>query len=225
MQLVIGNKNYSSWSMRPWVVMKQLGVPFEEIRMSFSLGMGAGFGDAMQRYSPARRVPVLVDDGFSVWDSLAIVEYLHERYPGRGVWPQDMRARARARSLAAEMHSGFAALRSACPMNVEASLPELGPRFVSEQPAVRKDVERIEAMWAEALAASGGPYLFGAWSAADAFYTPIALRFRTYAVPLSAAGQSFASRLLAAPGAAAWIAEALAEHEFVPDDEPYRKSR
>ena len=225
MQLVIGNKNYSSWSMRPWVLMKQLAIPFDEIRLSLNLGMGAGFGDAMLRYSPARRVPVLIDDGFSVWDSLAIVEYLHERSPASGVWPQDLRARARARSLAAEMHSGFGALRSACPMNVEASLPELGARVVAEQPAVRQDVQRIETMWADALAASGGPYLFGAWSAADAFYTPIAQRFRTYAVPLSAASESFANRLLAAPGAAAWIADALAEHEFVPDDEPYRKSR
>ncbi|GMV47824.1 MAG: hypothetical protein AMXMBFR66_32220 [Pseudomonadota bacterium] len=225
MQLVIGNKNYSSWSMRPWVLMKQLGIAFDEIRLSFNLGMGAGFGDAMLRYSPARRVPVLLDEGLAVWDSLAIVEYLHERFPGLGVWPTEVRARARARSLAAEMHAGFAALRSNFPMNVEAALPEIGARALAEQPALRKDVARIESMWAEALAASGGPYLFGAWSAADAFYTPVAQRLRTYAVPVAPATHEFAERLLAAPGAAAWIAGALAEAEFVPDDEPYRKSR
>jgi len=222
MQLVIGNKNYSSWSMRPWVLMKQLGIAFEEIRLS--LNLGAGFGEAVRPYSPARRVPVLLDDGFAVWDSLAIVEYLHERLPGHGVWPADARARARARSLAAEMHAGFGALRSACPLNVEAALGELGARLVAEQPALRKDVARIEAMWSDALAASGGPYLFGEWSAADAYYTPVAQRLRTYGVPVSTATESFANRLLAAPGATAWIAEALAEHEFMPDNEPYRTS-
>ncbi len=218
MQLVIGNKNYSSWSMRPWVLMRGLGLPFEERKLSFTLGLGAGFAAAVRAYSPAGRVPVLIDGELAVWDSLAIVEYLHERHPDRGVWPQDSAARARARSLAAEMHSGFGALRQHCPMNVEAALPEVGARVLREQPAVRRDLERI----AEIFAAATGPFLFGTFGAVDAFYAPVALRVRTYALPLPPAAAAYAERLLAAPGPAAWIADALQEHEWVPEDEPYR---
>ena len=144
MQLVIGNKNYSSWSMRPWVLMKGLGIPFEEIKLSFKLGFGGGFGEAVKRYSPAARVPVLVDDGFAVWDSLAIAEYLHEKFPNLGVWPANARARARARTVCAEMHAGFAALRSACPMNIEAMLPEAGAQVWAGREAVRQEVGRID---------------------------------------------------------------------------------
>ncbi|MFO1265879.1 MAG: glutathione S-transferase family protein [Rubrivivax sp.] len=231
MQLVIGNKNYSSWSMRPWALMRGLGIPFEEKKLSFLLGMGGGFRDAMLKISPAARVPVLIDGELTVWDSLAIAEYLHERFPDKGVWPRSLPARARARSLCAEMHSGFAALRTHCPMNVEASLPEAGRRALSEQPLVRRDIERIDQMWSDALAQvgpaakdGGGPFLFGAFGAADAYFAPVALRVRTYALPLSPASAAYAERLLAAPGPAAWIADALAEHEFVPEDEPYRKA-
>jgi glutathione S-transferase len=225
MQLVIGNKNYSSWSMRPWVLMKGLGIPFEEIRLSFSVGFGDAFSAAVRPYSPARRVPVLLDEGFAVWDSLAIAEYLHEKHPDRGVWPSDARPRARARSVCAEMHAGFAALRAACPMNIEASLTDAGTRQWADNEALRKDVARIEAIWSEALIASGGPFLFGAFCAADAYYAPVASRLRTYGLPVAEAARAYGERLLAAPGPAAWIADALAEHEFVAEDEPYRARR
>lgn len=218
MQLVIGNKNYSSWSMRPWVLMRGLGLPFEERKLSFTLGLGAGFAAAVRAFSPAGRVPVLIDGELAVWDSLAIVEYLHERHPDRGVWPADAAARARARSLAAEMHSGFGALRQHCPMNIEARLPEAGARVLREQPAVQRDLARI----GEIFAAAEGPFLFGAFGAVDAFYAPVASRVRTYALPLPPAAAAYAERLLAAPGPAAWIADALEEHEWVPEDEPYR---
>jgi glutathione S-transferase len=224
MQLVIGNKNYSSWSMRAWVLMRSLEIGFDEVRLSFAVGLGAGFAASVGRYSPAGRVPVLIDDDFAVWDSLAIAEYLHEKFPERGVWPAAMRARARARSICAEMHAGFAALRSACPMNIEASMPEVGERLWAESEALRADIARLEALWAEALQASGGPFLFGAFSAADAFFAPVALRLRTYALPVSAATRAYTQRLIAAPGPAAWIADALQEHEFVVEDEPYRQA-
>jgi glutathione S-transferase len=227
MQLVIGNKNYSSWSMRPWVTMRGLGIAFEERKLSFLLGMGTGFRDAMLPISPAARVPVLIDGDLTVWDSLAIVEYLHERFPDRGLWPRAPAARARARSICAEMHAGFGALRQHCPMNVEASLPDIGAKVLREQPQVQRDLARIDQMWSDALAqqtsrSGGGPFLFGDFGAADGYFAPVALRVRTYGLPLSKASAAYAERLLAAPGPAAWIADALAEHEFVPEDEPYR---
>ena len=222
LQLVIGNKNYSSWSMRPWVLMAELGISFEERRLSFDFSPGSAFRTEVARVSPAGRVPVLVDDGFAVWDTLAITEYLHERFPDRGVWPADARARARARSLCAEMHSGFAALRTHCPMNIEAALPEAGARVWSEQDAVRRDVARIEALWAEALAASGGPFLFGAFGAADAFFAPVCMRLRGYVLPISDVSAAYIARVAAAPGVARFIAEARAEREWIAEDEPYR---
>ncbi len=226
MQLVIANKNYSSWSMRPWVAMRGLGLAFDEVRLSFNLGFNdGGFNAAVQRYSPVGKVPVLVDGEVAVWDSLAILEYLHERFPEAGVWPRDAALRARARSLCAEMHSGFGALRSHCPMNVELAMPELGAKLLREQPAVAADLARIDTLWSEALQASGGPFLFGAFGGADAFYAPVALRVRTYGLPLSEPAAAYAQRLLAAPGPAAWIADALQEQEFVPEDEPYRSAR
>ncbi|MBI5721810.1 MAG: glutathione S-transferase family protein [Burkholderiales bacterium] len=223
MQLVIGNKNYSSWSMRPWVLMRGLGLPFEERKLSFLLGLGTGFRDEMLKVSPAARVPVLVDGDLTVWDSLAIAEYLHERFPDRGVWPKTLPQRTRARTLCAEMHAGFGALRQHCPMNVEASLPEAGARVLREQLQVQRDLARIDQMWSEALAGSGGPFLFGPFGAVDAYFAPVALRVRTYGLPLSRPCAAYAERLLAAPGPAAWIADALQEHEFVPEDEPYRQ--
>jgi len=225
MQLVIGNKNYSSWSMRPWVLMSELGLRFEEVKLRFDFDEGSDFRKAVARVSPARTVPVLVDDGFSVWDTLAITEYLHEKYPAHGVWPVDPHDRARARSLCAEMHSGFGALRSHCPMNIEATLPEVGRKVWAEQAGVRDDVARLEAMWADALAASGGPMLFGAFSAADAFYAPVCMRLRTYALPVSAATRAYVERVVALPGVARWIADALAEQDFLDFEEPYRMRR
>ena len=225
LQLVIGNKNYSSWSMRPWVLMTQIGIAFDERKLRFDFDVDSAFRAAVARVSPAGFVPVLVDDGFAVWDTLAIVEYLHEKFPDRGVWPADPKARARARSISAEMHSGFAALRGHCVMNIEASLPEVGARLWAEQEGLRRDVARIEAAWADALAASGGPFLFGRFSAADAFFAPVATRLVTYALPISAAARAYVERVLAAPGVARWVEDALAEADFLDFEEPYRKHR
>jgi glutathione S-transferase len=225
MQLVIGNKNYSSWSMRPWVLMRQLGLHFEEVKLRFDHGEPSPFKRAVAHHSPAGRVPILVDDDFSVWDSLAICEYLHDKFPGHGVWPEDMRERARARSLAAEMHAGFAALREHCPMNIEAHLPDVGARLWAEKPALRNDALRIEVMWAEALTASGGPFLFGEFCAVDAMYAPVCTRLRTYALPAPATTRLYIEHMLAAPGVAAWVQGALAEHDFLDFEEPYRSQR
>ncbi len=225
MHLVIGNKNYSSWSMRPWVLMQQLGLHFEEVKLRFDFAPGSAFRRALAHYTPAGLVPVLLDDDFAVWDTLAIFEYLHDKFPGRGVWPEGMRQRARARSLAAEMHAGFGPLRSHCPMNIEASLPAIGQRVWAEQPAVRANVERIEVMWIEALTASGGPFLFGEFGAADAMYAPVVMRLLTYALPMSPTVAAYAERVRAAPGVAAWIHDALAEQDFLDFDEPYRTHR
>jgi glutathione S-transferase len=225
MQLVIGNKNYSSWSMRPWVLMVQLGLDFEERKLRFDFDADSAFRKAVASVSPAGTVPVLVDEGFSVWDTLAIVEYLHEKFPAHGVWPEEPLARARARSLCAEMHSGFRALREHCPMNIEAVLPEVGARVLAGQAGVRRDLSRIDAMWCDALAASGGPLLFGRFSAADAYYAPVAMRIRTYGLPVSDAARAYIDRLVREPGVARWISDALAEGDYLDFEEPYRKSR
>ena len=201
--------------------------------------------------NPAGRVPVLVDDGFAVWDTLAIVEYLAEKFPEKNLWPRDVRARARARSVCAEMHSGFAALRTHCPMNIEALLPEAGVQVWREQAGVRSDVQRIIAMWTELLAqnkglSTAGPpqgagapsggssakpgmggdnFLFGEFSIADAFFAPVCSRLRTYALPVPGAITDYMRRVFALPGVKAWIDDALAEQDFLDFEEPYRKSR
>ena len=223
MQLVIGNKNYSSWSMRPWVLMKQLGIPFEEIKLRFDFTEGSVYRQTVARYSPARSVPVLVDESFSVWDTVAINEYLAERHSA--VWPVARQQRARARSLVAEMHAGFSALRSHCPMNIEAQLPDVGARVWAEEPAVRQNVARIEAAFADALASSGGPFLFGDFCAADALYAPVCMRLLTYALPVSDTTRDYVLRVTAAPGVAAWISDARAEQDYLDFEEPHRKQR
>ncbi|HSI56317.1 MAG TPA: glutathione S-transferase family protein [Ideonella sp.] len=226
MQLYIGNKNYSSWSMRPWVLMRQLGIPFDEVKLRFdSFEPGSAFKTAIDALSPTGKVPVLVDDGFVVWDTLAIAEYLAERFPQHGVWPADARLRARARSLCAEMHAGFSALRSHCGQNLEASLPAIGAKVLAEQPAVRADLARLVALWTEALEASGGPFLFGAFSNADAYFTPVAGRVRTYGLPVPPRVAAWVERVFAAPGVAAWVDDALAEHDFRDFEEMYRSHR
>lgn len=225
MKLVIGNKNYSSWSMRPWVLAKGLGIPFEEVKLRFDFSPGSPFYQALAQHTPAGKVPVLVeDDGFAVWDTLAIAEYLAERHPEAGVWPRDARQRARARSLCAEMHSGFGQLRSHCPMNIEAPLQAKGAELIAGQPGLRKDLDRVCQLLQDALAQSGGPFLFGDFCAADAFYAPVAMRIRGYGLPVPAAVAAYVDRLAAAPGVREWISDALAEHDFIAEDEPYRKS-
>lgn len=223
LQLYIGNKNYSSWSMRPWVLLTQAGIPFDEVMVRFdSLEAGSTFKNTIGRINPVGKVPVLVDDGFAVWDTLAIAEYLSERFPEHGLWPADPKARARARSVCAEMHSGFTSLRSHCGMNIEASLPEIGRIVWRDQPGVRADLARIETIWTELLAEHGGPMLFGAFSIADAYFAPVCSRIHTYALPVSPAVQAYVDRVHALPGVQAWVQQALAEHDFVDFDEPYR---
>jgi glutathione S-transferase len=225
LQLIIGNKNYSSWSMRPWVLMTQLGIPFLEKKLRFDFKEGSAYREEVARYSDSGLVPVLMDDGLAVWDSLAITEYLNEQFPKAGVWPISTAARARARCLAAEMHGGFSALRSHCPMNIEASLPEVGAQVWDEQPAVRTDVARIEAAWAAALQAHGGPFLFGAFSAADAMFAPVCMRLLTYTLPVTETTRAYIQRLASTASVLAWVADASKEADFLDFEEPYRKRR
>jgi glutathione S-transferase len=227
MQLVIGNKNYSSWSMRPWVLLRQFDIAFDEVMARFdSFDADSTFKRTVAALSPAGRVPVLVDDdGLAVWDTLAIAEYVAEKFPAKALWPRDRRLRARARSVCAEMHGGFGALRNHFPMNIEAALPEVGARLLSEHADLRADLARMTALWQDALDTSGGPFLFGEFSIADAFFAPVVMRLRTYAPPLPADVRAYMARASASPGIAAWIADALEEKEFLAFEEPYRTSR
>ncbi len=223
LQLYIGNKNYSSWSMRPGVLLAQAGIPFQEIMVRFDgFAPGSPFRKTMDALSPVGKVPVLVDGALVVWDSLAIAEYLAEQFPDKQLWPAEAAARARARSICAEMHSGFAPLRTACPMNIEAQLHAVGQLIWRDKPAVRQDVARIEAMWTELLDRHGGPLLFGAFSIADAYFAPVCMRIKTYGLPVSAPVAAYIERVCALPGVQAWIDAALAEQDFVPSQEPYR---
>jgi glutathione S-transferase len=226
MQLYIGNKNYSSWSMRPWVALRQFGIPFEEVMLRFDdMEPTSPFKIRLAQVSPAGTVPVLVDDGFAVWDTLAIAEYVAEKFPEHALWPRDAKRRARARSLCAEMHGGFRALRNACPMNIEASMPEIGQRVLAEDAAMRADLARLTHAWADALAESGGPFLFGEFSLADAYFAPVVSRIRTFMLPLPPAAAEWAERVWATPAVQAWVADALEEKQFVAFDEPYRSAR
>jgi len=223
LKLYIGNKNYSSWSMRPWVLLKQAGIPFEEIKLRFdSFDADSGFKTQIDPVNPAGKVPALDDDGLVVWDSLAIAEYLAERFPDKLLWPASVPARARARSVCAEMHSSFGALRAACPMNIEADLTEVGPLIWRDKPAVRADVARLVVMWRALLSAHQGPMLFGDFSIADAFFAPVCMRMKGYALPVPADIAAYIERLSALPGVKAWIAGALAENDFREFEEPYR---
>jgi glutathione S-transferase len=223
MQLYIGNKNYSSWSLRPWLLMKHAGIPFEEIKLRLSQDPDSAFKHRLAAIAPSGRVPVLVDEGFAVWDTLAIAEYLAEKYPARQLWPAQPLARARARSLCAEMHAGFAALRNHCGMNIEASLHEVGRKILAEQPEVRSDLARIEQMWQQQLREHGGPFLFGAFTIADAYFAPVCTRIRTYGLPVGPAVQAYVDTIWSLPAMQEWVSEALAEHDFIEFDEPYRK--
>lgn len=223
--LHIGNKNYSSWSMRPWVLMTQADIPFDEVLLRFdSFDPGSQFKRQAMALSPSGTVPVLVDGDLVVWDTLAIAEYLAERFPDRALWPQAVDARALARSVCAHMHSGFGALRQHFPMNIEATLPEVGARVLREQPAVVDDLQRLQALWERLLARHDGPLLFDQFSIADAFFAPVVMRLKTYAVPVSPRVQRYMEAVLALQGVQQWVAGALAEHDFRPFEEPYRQA-
>lgn len=219
--LVIANKNYSSWSLRAWLAMTEAGIPFAERLIKFdSLDWAANIA----ALSPTRLVPVLWEGdpgaGFATFDTLAILERLHELHPEAAIWPVDAKARARARSLVADFHGGYQALRSAMPMNIRSSHP--GKGMTSE---VRRDIGRLTGLWRETRSrfGNGGPFLFGAFSAADAYFAPVAARFVTYEVSLDGDACAYRKALLSTPGMAAWTQAALRETEFVAMDEPYAK--
>ncbi|MGV3742193.1 MAG: glutathione S-transferase family protein [Burkholderiaceae bacterium] len=209
LKLVIGNKNYSSWSMRPWVAMRAFGIPFQEIRIPLAQ---ADTTARIAQFSSAGRVPVLIAGEHHVWDSLAICEYLAEQFPDLHLWPQDTVARAAARSICAEMHSGFSGLRSAMPMNIRASLPGKG-----RTPDAQADIGRICEIWEGCLSDFGHhDFLFGDFSIADAYFAPVVMRFQTYDVFLAPALQAYMQRVLAHPAVMQWMDEARAEPEVIP---------
>ena len=227
LKLLIGNKNYSSWSMRPWVLMRQAGIDFEEQVVRFdSFAANSRFKRTLSQFTPTAKVPLLLDGELAIWDTLAIVEYLAEHQakhdPERPLWPRPSAARARGRSICAEMHSGFSALRSHCPMNIEADLAHIGALIWRDQPAVRNDVQRLVEMWGALLQEHGGPLLFGAFSIADAYFAPVCMRLKTYALPVPQAIAAYIQRVSALPGVAAWVAAALQEKDFLDFEEPYR---
>ena len=225
-QLYIANKNYSSWSMRPWVMLRQAGIDFEEVYVRFdSFAPDSQFKTTLQDINPVGKVPVLVHDGLAVWDTLAIAEYVAEQFPDKQLWPQDRAARARARSICAEMHSGFTGLRSACPMNIEANLPEIGALALRDKPAVRADLARICSLWSNLLQEHNGPMLFGHFTVADAYFAPVVMRLNTYALPVPADVADYMEGVCALPGVKAWMDEALAERDFIDFEEPFRVSR
>ena len=217
--LVIGNKNYSSWSARPWLTMTELGIPFAERTIKFDSEDWARNIDAL---SPTGLVPVLWEgepgSGFDTFDTVAILERLHELFPDAGVWPRDARARAHARSLVADFHAGYPHLRAAMPMNIRSSHPGKG---MSRE--VADEIEKLCTHWRDTRArfCTSGPFLFGDFCAVDAFYTPVASRFVTYAVTLDHEAGSFRDALLGTRAMRAWTEAALLETEFVPMDEPY----
>ena len=226
LKLYIGNKNYSSWSMRPWVLLTQAGIAFEEVKVRFdSFEADSTFKATVNALTPTGKVPVLVDGALAVWDTLAMAEYVAEQYPTPSLWPRDPAARARARSLCAEMHAGFSALRGNCPMNIEASLPEVGALIWRDKPAVRSDVARLVAMWQGLLEQHGGPLLFGDFSVADAYFAPVCMRFETYALPVPPAIAAYIKRVCALPSVKAWIDSAREEKDFLDFQEPYRLTR
>ncbi len=210
--LVIANRNYSSWSLRAWLFLKHVGVPFQEIRIPLDQ---PDTHAQIARYSPSGRVPVLLDGELAVWDSLAICEYVNEAVAGANGWPADRAERAVARSVSAEMHSGFQALRGELPMNIRAR------RRVTPTDAARADIRRVLAIWETCRAqyGAGGPWLFGRFSIADAMYAPVVFRFRNYGIELAGEAAAFASAVLAHPAVVEWVAAAEAETEIVPSDE------
>lgn len=211
--LVIGNKNYSSWSLRAWLVARKSGVEFEEKRIPLDTPQ---FAAEIETYSPSRRVPVLRDGELLIWDSLAIAEYLNETYANHTLWPQDTQARAIARSVTAEMHSGFTTLRNSLPMNIRAR-----DRHIFSNPALERDITRVTKLWRDAREQYGasGSWLFGCFSIADAFYAPVVFRFITYGIPLGPIEQAYADTMQGDRDVQDWVEAAKAEVETIPGEE------
>ncbi|WP_445116869.1 glutathione S-transferase family protein [Acinetobacter sp. WZC-1] len=222
MDLFIGNKNYSTWSMRPWLVLRHFEIPFSEHLIAFDhFGPDSTFKQKILQINPTGKVPALKFEDLLIWDTLAICEFLAEQFPDRSLWPKDMKQRARARSISAEMHSGFTTLRSICEMNIEADLAEVGAQLWRDHPALQQDVQRIESIWSERPEPEG--FLCGPqFSIADAFYAPVVMRFLSYALPVSASSQQYMQHMLQLPAIRQWMDEAKQEHMFVECEEPYR---
>jgi len=212
MKLVIGNKNYSSWSLRPWLLLSAFQVEFTEIQESLA---EAGIKERFEQYSPSGKVPVLVDEDLIVWDSLAICEYISEKYLAGKEWPEEINKRAGARAICAEMHSSFTALRNEMPMNCRAT------RKLELSSAAKVDIAQIDAIWSHYTEknSASGPWLFGQFSIADCFFAPVAFRFSTYGVSLSESAQRYSSHLLEHKSVVAWREAAQAETEIIPRDE------
>jgi glutathione S-transferase len=209
--LVIGNKNYSSWSLRPWLLLKHLGVDFQEISVALHAPETAA---RIARYSPSGRVPVLLDGDLRIWESLAIGEYLAERYPA--VWPAESRARALARSVSSEMHAGFTALRGELPFNCRARRSGVTP-----SPMAQADIDRVVEIWetCRAIGANAGPWLFGGFTCADAMLAPVALRFHTYGIALPETAQAYVATVCDDAAVRAWIQAARQETAIIPEEE------
>lgn len=223
-QLFIGNKNYSTWSMRPWILLKQAGIPFQEHLIQFDgLEPNSQFKIEISKLNPTGKVPILMDNDLIIWDSLAICEYVAEQSPEKNLLPQDKKLRARARCISAEMHSSFQTLRNLCPMNVEADLAHIGQQLWAEHAQLRADVARIDQIWSERPNEDG--FLCGEFSLADAFYAPVVMRFECFKLPISASSQAYLQKILSLPSVQQWMTEAKQEQMFVAFDEPYRTHR
>lgn len=211
MKLIFANRNYSSWSLRPWLVLKHFGIPFDE---ELVLLNGEGWKEIIRKKSPSGKVPVLIDGEAVVPETIAIIEYLHDKFPAKGIWPSNRLERAQARAVSAEMHGGFMALRDLAPMNLRASHPGK-----VDFDTVAADLRRIEQIWGDLTSDSGGPYLFGKFCAADAMFAPVATRIRTYALPVSDAAMEYVEAIYALPAFQEWLAEAVREPWIVEHDE------
>ena len=205
MKLIIGNKTYSSWSMRPWILMKHFEIPFEEILIKLDLPQTT---EEIKKYSPTGKVPALIDNDLVIWESLAIMEYLYEKYPEKKMYPQDSKKRAIARSLASEMHAGFFQLREHLSFNIKKQFDH------GDLSSAQNDIERIKAIWTEQLSKSNGPFLFGDFSIADAMYAPVVGRFVTYKVPIEGSIESFVKSMMNLPALRSWYEGAYKE-DFV----------
>ncbi|MFC5078007.1 Stringent starvation protein A [Vibrio thalassae] len=210
MKLYIGNQNYSSWSLRAWLIFEQyqLEVEVEKLKL-----FSPEFYHTLNALTPTAKVPTLVDDETTVWESLAILEYINEQYLNNHCWPQDSTEKAKARAVSCEMHSGFLALRNELPMNCRAT------RHVTLSPEALKDIERIDILWSEQMLENDGQWLFGDWSIADAMFAPVALRFQTYGIQLSELAQQYQQRVLNSSAIKAWLIQASHEQDIIVEDE------
>ena len=211
MKLIFANRNYSSWSLRAWLVLKHFGIPFDE---ELVLLNGEGWKEDIRRKSPTGQVPVLIDGEATVPETIAIIEYLNDKYPAKGIWPSGRLERAQARAVSAEMHGGFTALRNTAPMNLRASYPGR-----IDFDTIAADLRRIEQIWGDLTSDSGGPFLFGKFTAADAMFAPVAGRIRTYALPVSDVAMEYVEKIYALPAFQEWLAEAAKEPWIVEQDE------